>query len=114
MKDVVIVEAVRTPLARRDGALKDIRPDDLAAITLEELLRRAGIAGDAVEDVVIGCVTQVQEQGWNVARLAALNAGLPVSVPGVTINRMCGSGQQSIHFAAQAILSGDMDVAVAG
>lgn len=114
MRDAVIVEAVRTPLGKRDGALKDMRPDDLAALTLEELIRRAGIAGETVDDVVLGCVTQVGEQGWNVARLATLNAGLPVTVPAVTLNRMCGSGQQSIHFAAQAILAGDMDVTVAG
>jgi len=114
MRDVVVVEAVRTPLGKRDGGLKGTRPDDLAALTLEELVRRAGIGSEVVEDVVLGAVTQVDEQGWNIARLATLIAGFPVTVPATTVNRMCGSGQQSIHFAAQAISAGDMDVAIAG
>lgn len=114
MKEVVVVEAVRTPLGKRDGGFKDIRPDELAAQTLKELLRRANVEKSMVEDIIVGCVTQVGEQGWNVARLAGLMADLPAQVPATTINRMCGSGQQSVHFACQAILAGDMDVVVAG
>jgi acetyl-CoA acetyltransferase family protein len=114
MRDVFIVEAVRSPIGRREGGLKGLRADDLAAVTLEELMRRSGVTGEQVDDVILGCVTQLDEQGWNVARLAALNAGLPVSVPAVTVNRMCGSGQQAIHFAAQEIASGDMEVTIAG
>lgn len=114
MREVVVVEAVRTPLGKRDGGFKDIRPDELAAQCISELLRRSGIEKSLVEDVIVGCVTQVGEQGWNVARLAGLMADLPAEVPATTINRMCGSGQQSVHFAAQAILSGDMDVVIAG
>lgn len=113
MNEVVIVEAVRTPLGKRDGSLKDVRPDDLAAAVLKEVTGRAGIDCALVDDVVVGCVTQVEEQGWNIGRLAALIAGFPVEVPATTVNRMCGSGQQSIHFASQAILSGDMDVVIA-
>lgn len=114
MTDAVIVEAVRTPLARRDGALKDVRPDDLAGLVLAELVRRSGVEPKLIEDVIVGCVTQIEEQGWNVARLATLIAGFPVEVPATTVNRMCGSGQQSVHFASQAILAGDMDCVVAG
>ncbi len=114
MGDVVIVEAVRTPLGRKEGALKDVRPDDLAALVLSELVRRAGIDPAIIEDVILGCVTQVGEQGWNIARLATMIAGLPYEVPAATVNRMCGSGQQAIHFGAQAILAGDMEVVVAG
>jgi len=114
MREVVIVEAVRTPIGKRDGSLKDVRPDDLAGLTLKELVRRAAVDPALIEDVVLGCVTQVEEQGWNIARLATLIAGLRVNVPAITVNRMCGSGQQSVHFACQAILSGDMDVVVAG
>ena len=114
MEDVVVIEAVRTPLGKRDGGFKDIRPDELAAQVLCELLRRSAVDQNEIEDLIIGCVTQVGEQGWNVARLAGLLAGLPVSVPAITVNRMCGSGQQSVHFASQAILAGDMDVVIAG
>lgn len=114
MPDVVVVEAVRTPLGKRDGSFKDIRPDELAACALRELFNRTPVDRALVEDVIVGCVTQVGEQGWNVARLAGLMADLPPEVPATTINRMCGSGQQSVHFACQAILAGDMDVVVAG
>ncbi len=113
MREVVIVDAVRTPFGRRSGSLKDVRPDDLLAVVLEELIRRNSVDGAEVEDVIVGCVTQIEEQGWNVARLASLSAGLPVEVPATTVNRMCGSGQQGAHFGAQAILAGDMDVVVA-
>ncbi|OEH94014.1 thiolase family protein [Bacillus solimangrovi] len=113
MREAVIVEAVRTPTGRRKGLLKDMRPDDLAAIVLAEVVNRAGISADLVEDVIMGCVSQVGEQAGDIARVAALIAGYPIEVPGVTLDRQCGSSQQAIHFAAQAILSGDMDIVVA-
>ena len=113
MREAVIIEAVRTPIGRRNGALSGIRPDDLAAMVLKEVVRRAGIPPELVEDVLMGCVTQTGEQARDIGRLAALIAGFPVDVPGVTIDRQCGSSQQAVHFAAQAILSGDMDVVVA-
>ncbi|WP_066069580.1 thiolase family protein [Neobacillus soli] len=114
MREVVIVEGVRTPVGRRNGVLKDIRPDDLAALTLKELVNRAGIDPAVVEDVILGCVTQAGEQAGDIARVAALIAGFPIEVPGTTIDRQCGSSQQAVHFAAQAILAGDMDVVIAG
>jgi acetyl-CoA acyltransferase len=114
MREVVIVEAVRTPVGKRKGVLSNERPDELAAKVLNELVNRAGISPSAVEDVIMGCVAQVEEQSLNIARSAALMAGFPIEVPGTTIDRQCGSGQQAVHFAAQAILSGDMDVVIAG
>ncbi|WP_144552701.1 thiolase family protein [Bacillus sp. X1(2014)] len=114
MREVVIVEGVRTPVGRRNGVLKDIRPDDLSALTLKELVNRAGIDPALVDDVIWGCVTQAGEQAGDIARVAALIAGFPIEVPGTTIDRQCGSSQQAVHFAAQAILSGDMDVVIAG
>jgi acetyl-CoA acyltransferase len=114
MREVVIVEAVRTPVGRRKGLLKDIRPDELAAGVLKEVVKRAGIDAGLVEDVIFGCVTQSGEQAGDIARVAALTAGFPIEVPGTTIDRQCGSSQQAVHFAAQAILSGDMDVVIAG
>lgn len=114
MREVVIVEAVRTPVGKRKGALSTVRPDDLLAYVLKELVNRAEISPGLVEDVIIGCVSQTEEQGLNIARNAALMADFPIHVPGTTVDRQCGSGQQSIHFAAQAILSGDMDIVIAG
>jgi acetyl-CoA acyltransferase len=114
MREVVIVEGVRTPVGRRNGVLKDIRPDDLSALTLKELVDRAGIDAALVDDVIWGCVTQAGEQAGDIARVAALIAGFPIEVPGTTIDRQCGSSQQAVHFAAQAILAGDMDVVIAG
>ncbi|WCK56591.1 thiolase family protein [Aneurinibacillus sp. Ricciae_BoGa-3] len=113
MREVVIVEAVRTPVGRRGGALSSMRPDDLAAAALKEVVERAGIPPEVVEDVIMGCVSQSGEQAGDIARVAALLAGYPIEVPGVTIDRQCGSSQQAVHFASQAILSGDMDVVVA-
>ncbi|MDQ7794667.1 MAG: thiolase family protein [bacterium] len=113
MRDAVIVEAVRTPVGRRNGTLSHIRPDELAALNLAEIVRRAGVPPEAVDDIIMGCVTQVGEQGFNIGRVAALIAGLPVEVPAVSVNRMCGSSQQAIHFAAQAIVAGDMDLVIA-
>jgi acetyl-CoA acyltransferase len=114
MREVVIVEGVRTPVGRRNGALKDIRPDDLAALTLKELINRSKIDPSIIDDVILGCVSQSGEQAGDIARVAALIAGFPIEVPGTTIDRQCGSSQQAVHFAAQAILAGDMDVVVAG
>lgn len=114
MREVVIVEGVRTPVGRRKGLLKDYRPDDLAGEVLKELVNRAGIDAGIVEDVILGCVTQSGEQAGDIARVAALIAGFPIEVPGTTLDRQCGSSQQAVHFAAQAILSGDMDVVIAG
>ncbi|MEH7095446.1 thiolase family protein [Neobacillus vireti] len=114
MREVVIIEGVRTPVGRRNGVLKDIRPDDLAGLTLKELINRAGINPSIIDDVILGCVTQAGEQAGDIARVAALMAGFPIEVPGTTIDRQCGSSQQAVHFAAQAILSGDMDVVIAG
>lgn len=113
MREAVIVEGVRTPVGKRNGMLSKIRPDELAAFTLREVVRRAGISAEEVDDVIMGCVTQSSEQAGDIARIAALIADYPIEVPGVTIDRQCGSSQQAIHFAAQAIISGDMDVVVA-
>lgn len=96
------------------GALYPIAPVDLAAQIMRAAVARAGVQPDQVEDVIWGCVTPIGDQGANLARLAVLQAGFPVQVPAVTLNRMCGSGQQALHFAAQAILAGDMDIIVAG
>jgi len=113
-REALIVEAVRTPLGRRGGALKDVRPDDLAAIVLQEIVDRTGISKSIVEDVILGCVTQIDEQGLNIARIAALVAGFPESVPGTSVNRQCGSGQQAVNFAAQGIMAGVHDLLIAG
>ena len=114
MTEVVIIEGVRTAIGRRKGMFAGYRPDELAAVVLDELVTRAGIEKGDVEDVILGCVTQTGEQGGNVARTAALIAGFPIHVPGVTIDRQCGSSQQAVHFASQAIASGDMDIVIAG
>lgn len=114
MREVVIVEGLRTPVGRRNGVFKDYRPDDLAAEVLKELVKRTGIDSGMIEDVILGCVSQSGEQAGDIARVAALIAGYPIEVPGTTIDRQCGSSQQAVHFAAQAILAGDMDVVVAG
>ncbi len=114
MREVVIVEAVRTPVGRRGGALKDVHPVVLAAMALRELVRRAGIEPAVVEDVVMGCVSQVGEQSLNIARNAVLQAGFPIEVPATTVDRQCGSGQQAIHFAANLIQAGVCDVTIGG
>lgn len=111
-REVVIVEAVRTPVGKRKGVFRNVHPVVMAAKVLDEVMKRAGIEKGVVEDIVMGCVTPKGEQGYNIGRLAALEAGFPVEVPAVQINRMCGSGQQAIHFAAQEIASGDMDVTI--
>jgi acetyl-CoA acetyltransferase family protein len=114
MREVVIVEGVRSPVGRKNGVLKDIRPDDLAGEVLKGLVNRTGIDPALIDDVILGCVTQSGEQAGDIARVAALIAGFPIEVPGTTIDRQCGSSQQAVHFAAQAILAGDMDVVIAG
>ena len=114
MREAVIVDAVRTPVGKRNGVLSGIRAEDLAAKPLRELVKRSGISAELIEDVIFGCVSQVGEQSFDIARVAALAAGYPIHVPGTTIDRQCGSSQQAVHFAAQAIISGDMDVVVAG
>ncbi|MGE5591457.1 MAG: thiolase family protein [Bacillota bacterium] len=112
MSEAVILEAVRTPFGKRGGALRSTRPDALLAHALTGLVERAGIDAGKLEDVVTGCVTQTAEQGANIGRLAVMLAGFPVTVPAVSLNRMCGSSQQAVHFAAQAIAAGDIDYAV--
>jgi len=114
MREVVIVEGVRSPVGRRNGLLKDIRPDDLAGEVLKALVKRAGVNPELIDDVILGCVSQIGEQTGDIARVASLIAGFPIEVPGVTIDRQCGSSQQAVHFAAQAILAGDMDIVIAG
>ncbi|MBN9389601.1 MAG: thiolase family protein [Chloroflexi bacterium] len=113
MREAVIVDAVRTPLGRRNGKLKDWHPVDLLAFVLSGLVKRNGLDPALVEDVIAGCVMQVGEQGLNIARNAALAAGFPESVPGTTVDRQCGSSQQAIHFAAQGVISGAYDIAIA-
>lgn len=114
MSEAYIVEAVRTAIGRGrpDGALAPIHPVKLLAISLAEVCKRAGVDKAQVQDIIAGCVSPTGEQGANIARLGLLMAGFPVEVPGVQINRMCGSSQQAVHFCAQEILSGDMDLAI--
>ena len=114
MSDVFIVDAIRTPIGRgkSDGALHQVHPVDLLAQTLEALITHARVDKGQVEDIVAGCVTAHGEQGSNIGRLAGLKAGFPVEVPALQLNRFCGSGQQAIHFAAQAIAAGDMETAI--
>ena len=114
MRDAVIVEAVRTPFGRRNGVLKDVHPVDLSADLLNALLARTGLSAELVDDVVWGCVTQLGDQSSNIARFAVLAAGWPEQVPGVTINRACGSSQQALDFAAAGVMTGHYDLVVAG
>jgi acetyl-CoA acyltransferase len=114
MDKAVIVDAVRTPIARREGALKGVHPAELGGFILRQLVERTGVDIKTVDDVIMGCVTQTDQQGGNIARQAALAAGFPVITPGVSINRMCGSGQQAVNFAAQGVVSGFQDVVIAG
>jgi 3-oxoadipyl-CoA thiolase len=114
MEDAVILSAVRTPIGRYAGILKDVRPDDLAALVITEAVRRANIDVASIEDVILGCANQAGEDNRNVARMALLLAGLPVEVAGQTVNRLCGSGLQAVNSAAQAIQTGAGDTFVAG
>jgi acetyl-CoA acyltransferase len=113
-REVVIVEAARTPVGRYRGALADVRADHLGAVILQALVERAGLEPSAVEDVVFGCVTQVGEQCGNIARTALLSAGWPEAIPGMTVDRKCGSAEAAIHTAYATIAAGDCDVMVAG
>src|SRR5215217_4981410 len=113
VKEPVIVEAVRTPFGHRGGAFREVRPDALLARVLAGLVERTGVCPEQVEDVVNGTVTQAGEQGANIGRLGVLLAGFPVTVPAVSLNRMCGSSQQAVHFASQAIAAGDLGYAIA-
>src|SRR5437762_10412713 len=112
-REAVIVGAVRTAIGRRNGRLKDWHPVDLMAEVLSTLVQRTGVDAGLIEDVIVGCVSQVGEQSLNVGRNAALAAGFPETVPGTTVDRQCGSSQQAIHFAAQGVLSGAYDVVIA-
>jgi acetyl-CoA acyltransferase len=114
VRDGVIVDAVRTPIGRRNGALKGVHPIDLSASVLKALLERNGLEPDVIEDVIWGCVTQISDQSSNVGRLAVLAAGWPESIPGTTVDRACGSSQQALHFAAAGVVAGHYDVVIAG
>src|SRR3954471_15537204 len=114
MRDAVIVEAVRTPVGKRNGGLSGVHPADLSAHVLNSLVGRARVDPGLVDDVVWGCVSQVGEQTFDIARTAVLTAGWPETVTGVTVDRQCGSSQQSVHFAAAGLISGQYDVVVAG
>jgi acetyl-CoA acetyltransferase family protein len=112
-REAVIVDTIRTPIGKRKGALSGWHPTDLLAFTLQELLQRTGVDPERVDDVIGGCVTQVGEQGCNVARNAWVAAGLPQSVAATSVDRQCGSSQQAVHFAAQGVIAGAYDIAIA-
>jgi acetyl-CoA acyltransferase len=114
MRDAVIVEAVRTPIGKRNGGLAGVHPVELSALVLSELIQRTGLEPALVDDVIWGCVSQIGDQSSNIARFAALAAGWPETVPGTTINRACGSSQQAVDFAAHAVMSGAMEIVIAG
>jgi acetyl-CoA acyltransferase len=114
MRDAVIVEAIRTPVGKRNGGLSAVHPVDLSAHVLRSLVERTGVEPGLVDDVIWGCVSQVGEQTADVARTAVLAAGWPDTVPGVSIDRQCGSSQQSVHFAAAGLIAGQYDLVVAG
>ncbi len=113
-RDVVIVEALRTPVGKFRGSLAGVRADHLGAVLLDAIVRRAGVDSADVDDVIFGCVTQIGEQSANIARTALLGAGWPSSVPGLTIDRKCGSGEEAVHLAAGLIAAGAADIVVAG
>jgi acetyl-CoA acyltransferase len=112
-REAVIVEALRTPVGRRNGKLKGWHPVDLLAQVLSALVKKTELDASLIDDVIVGCVSQVGEQSLNIARNAVLGAGFPESVPGTTVDRQCGSSQQALHFAAQGVISGAYDVAIA-
>jgi acetyl-CoA acyltransferase len=114
MRDAVIVGAVRTPTGKRNGGLAGVHSADLSALVLQALVERTGVDPALVDDVVWGCVSQVGEQTFDIARTAVLSAGWPESVPGTTVDRQCGSSQQAVHFAAAGVVAGQYDLAVAG
>jgi 3-oxoadipyl-CoA thiolase len=114
LREVFVVDAVRTPIGRHGGALAEVRPDDLGAVVIRELVRRTGVEPAAIGDVLLGCANQAGEDNRNVARMSALLAGLPVSVPGGTVNRLCGSGLMAVGDGARAVAMGDADFLIAG
>lgn len=114
MRETVIVEAVRTPVGKRNGGLSGMHAADLSGLVLNALVEKAGISPDIIDDVIWGCVSQVGDQSSNIGRFAVLAAGWPEHIPGTTVNRACGSSQQALDFAVQAVMSGQQDVVVAG
>lgn len=112
--EVYLIDGARTPLGRHRGALASVRPDDLAALVVGEAVRRSGVPAEAVDEVILGAANQAGEDNRNVARMAALLAGLPHSVPGYTVNRLCASGLTAVASAAQTIRAGEADLVVAG
>ena len=114
VREAVIVGAVRTAVGKRNGGLSGTHPADLSAVVLNELLERTGVGPEVIDDVIWGCVSQVGDQSANIGRYAVLAAGWPESIPGTTVNRACGSSQQALDFAVQAVMSGQQDVVVAG
>src|SRR6266480_4355685 len=113
IREAVILEAVRTPIGKRNGSLKDTHPVDLLAGVLKEVVDRSGVDPELIEDNITGCVSQAGEQTFNIGRNAWLAAGLPEEVPATTVDRQCGSSQQSIHFAAQGVMAGAYDLVMA-
>jgi 3-oxoadipyl-CoA thiolase len=114
MKEVWIIDAVRTPIGRHGGVLAKVRPDDLAAVSVGAIVQRTGVDAELIDDVILGCANQAGEDNRNVARMAALLADLPVTVPGQTVNRLCGSGMQAVSSAFHAIAAGENDIMIAG
>jgi 3-oxoadipyl-CoA thiolase len=114
MREAVIVDAVRTPVGRYGGALKDVRPDDLAALVIQALVQRNGLDPATIDDVIFGCANQAGEDNRNIARMAVLLAGLPVTIPGQTVNRLCGSGLQAVVTAAHTVAVGEGEILLAG
>ncbi|MCU0514682.1 MAG: acetyl-CoA C-acetyltransferase, partial [Anaerolineae bacterium] len=114
MSEVVIVDALRTPLGRRGGWLREQHPVQLGAQVVRALLQRSGLRGDQVDHLLFGCVSQVSEQTFNVARNIVLEAGLPITVPATSLDFQCGSSQQAVHLAAALVAAGQMEVVIAG
>src|SRR6188474_1122008 len=114
LRDVFVVDALRTPVGRFRGALADVRPDDLGAVVIGEVVRRAGADPAGIDDVFFGCANQAGEDNRNVARMSLLLAGLPVGVPGATVNRLCGSGLEAVIAGARAIAAGEAELVIAG
>src|SRR5688572_13135868 len=114
LKEALIISAVRTPVGRAGGSLSEVRPDDLAAIAVRACMDRVGFDPMRIDDVILGCTNQAGEDNRNVARMAALLAGLPVDVPGQTVIRLCGSGLEAVASAAQALKAGEGDAFIAG
>src|SRR5262245_23125372 len=113
-RDVFIVSALRTPVGRHGGALSSVRPDDLAAVAIAALVSRTAVDPEAIDDVLFGCANQAGEDNRNVARMSLLLAGLPVSVPGGTVNRLCGSGLMAVQEGSRAIAAGEADLVIVG